>query len=284
MEVGSTNPREISPELVLVDPELARVARQSLPDPGAFLSTLRPALHTTPAPASGSGRRFAAARGRASLSGQASTRITRRLVRPRRILVSIGLVALAVNGALLVQALLFDAPKVELASPARAGERVSVRAANPVGQTGALSTRLAPGATTAGAPTRVTSSGTKTARPGSGNETGREPRHLSRPASEARRVSARTVRPGGALLELRWAAVPGARYYNVVLWSKGERVLDLWPTEPQVTLPREWAYRGVHHRLAPGRYLWFAYPGLGEKSRGRYGGLAESGTVVAMGV
>jgi hypothetical protein len=47
-------------------------------------------------------------------------------------------------------------------------------------------------------------------------------------------------------------------------------VLDRWPREPRLALAA----------LAPGRYLWFAYPGLGPRAAARFGPLAGSGTLV----
>ena len=66
-----------------------------------------------------------------------------------------------------------------------------------------------------------------------------------------------------------WPAVRGAAYYDLVLWRDGRRVLDRWPREPRLALPT----------LAPGHYLWFAYPGFGPRAAGRFGPLAGSGTV-----
>jgi hypothetical protein len=69
---------------------------------------------------------------------------------------------------------------------------------------------------------------------------------------------------------IAWRAVRGAAYYDLVLWREGRRVRDLWPRTPQLALVS----------LAPGRYLWFAYPGFGPRSAGRFGPLAGSGSVV----
>ena len=79
---------------------------------------------------------------------------------------------------------------------------------------------------------------------------------------------------------LRWNAVKGATYYNLVLWRDGKRVLDLWPTSSQAVLPSTWSYRGIRDRLLPGRYLWFVYPGIGAKASRHYGALAGSGVLV----
>jgi hypothetical protein len=47
-----------------------------------------------------------------------------------------------------------------------------------------------------------------------------------------------------------------------------------------VLLPQTWTYDGVGGSLAPGRYLWFAYPGFGPKASARYGKHAQSGVLV----
>jgi hypothetical protein len=71
-----------------------------------------------------------------------------------------------------------------------------------------------------------------------------------------------------------------APYYDFVLWRGSERILDLWPEAASVTLPRRWTYAGHGYRLAPGRYLWFVYPGIGERKNARYGPLVTSGSFV----
>ena len=69
---------------------------------------------------------------------------------------------------------------------------------------------------------------------------------------------------------LRWRAVQGAAFYNVIFWRDGSRVLDLWPTKATVRVPSG--------RLAPGRYQWFVYPAFGKTGR-RYGKVVARGTV-----
>jgi hypothetical protein len=79
--------------------------------------------------------------------------------------------------------------------------------------------------------------------------------------------------PGAAPPRIIWPPVVDADYYDVVLWRAGVRVLDLWPRQPAVAL------RGPKApSLAPGDYLWFAYPGFGARSAARFGPLAGSGT------
>jgi hypothetical protein len=79
---------------------------------------------------------------------------------------------------------------------------------------------------------------------------------------------------------LRWTTIAGATYYNVVLWRDGKRVLDLWPSSPQVAVPSSFVHHGSRIRLSPGRYLWFVYPGFGAKASQRYGELAGTGVLV----
>jgi hypothetical protein len=81
---------------------------------------------------------------------------------------------------------------------------------------------------------------------------------------------------------LRWKRVKRAHYYNVQVYrvlrdKKGKtirrKVLSSWPVSPRLRLHSAWRYNGHWHRLAPGAYLWYVWPGYGERSQRRYGRL-----------
>ena len=78
---------------------------------------------------------------------------------------------------------------------------------------------------------------------------------------------------------LVWTPVKRATYYNVVL-VRGRRVFSAWPTQPRLQLPRTWIFRGKRHRLGPGLYRWYVWPGFGRLSAGRFGGLLGGSTFV----
>jgi hypothetical protein len=110
-------------------------------------------------------------------------------------------------------------------------------------------------------------------------------RRPTQPVLPAKHASEHAVSPveiigGSALDGLRWNAVAGAAYYNLVFWHNGKRVLDLWPTSPYVLVPTTSVKQGSPARLSPGRYLWFAYPGFGSKQARQYGALAGTGVLV----
>ena len=109
-------------------------------------------------------------------------------------------------------------------------------------------------------------------------------RRTTRPVLHAKRTKERAASPvqvvGRALDRLRWNAVAGAAYYNLVFWHNGKRVLDLWPTSPQIVVPTTSVKHGSQVGLSPGRYLWFAYPGFGSESARHYGALAGTGVLV----
>lgn len=75
----------------------------------------------------------------------------------------------------------------------------------------------------------------------------------------------------GAPGVLRWRAVRGAAFYNVIFWRNGRRALDLWPTKATVRVPSA--------RLGPGRYQWFVYPAFGKTGERRYGKVVARGTL-----
>jgi len=78
---------------------------------------------------------------------------------------------------------------------------------------------------------------------------------------------------------LIWSPVKGASYYNVVL-VRARRVYSAWPVRSRLQLPRAWVYHGRHHRLRPGLYRWFVWPGFGRLSAGRYGRMVGGSSFV----
>jgi HYR domain len=89
---------------------------------------------------------------------------------------------------------------------------------------------------------------------------------------------------------LRWVAVGGATYYNLQLYFLGRaafstqhlgpKVLSVWPKKNRYPLTKKWKYAGRVRRLVPGRYVWFIWPGLGEKAANHYGPLLGQSTFV----
>jgi large repetitive protein len=78
---------------------------------------------------------------------------------------------------------------------------------------------------------------------------------------------------------LVWTAVPNATYYNVQLWRRG-RVLSAWPARTSFRLRRIWTYKGRRHRLLPGRYRWYVWPGYGRRPARKFGPLLGSSSFV----
>ncbi|MHB1835821.1 MAG: hypothetical protein ACYCXW_12710, partial [Solirubrobacteraceae bacterium] len=104
-------------------------------------------------------------------------------------------------------------------------------------------------------------------------------------------VQSVVVRPGPQLLSpasearvsgpplLTWTAVPKASYYNVQLF-RGHKLLSTWPTHPRLQLKRRWRFSGQLHRLRPGRYRWYVWPGFGRRAAADYGRAVGSGVFV----
>lgn len=77
---------------------------------------------------------------------------------------------------------------------------------------------------------------------------------------------------------LSWSKVPRAGYYNVQLYKRGSKLLSAWPRSPRMKLSESWKYLGHRHRLTPGHYTWFVWPGFGPLARGNYGSLLGQGS------
>jgi hypothetical protein len=79
---------------------------------------------------------------------------------------------------------------------------------------------------------------------------------------------------------LRWEAVRGASYYHVQLFRGAKRILAAWPSRTQLELPAAWRWAGHHYRLGPGRYRWYVWEGLGQRSFARYRTVGSSAFIV----
>lgn len=250
-------PRDISPELVLVDPELAAVARRELPDPGVFAK-----VHAADA-----------------VAARIPTEERHTIVAADRrgwgaiAFLTLAAVSLTLNGVWLAQVL---GHGTSPSARAAADASFPARQFNPLAPTSAATTHSSsrPTVTVSASDRSRTHNVTKPAR--------KQAQHAHRTARNASGKGAKSPAPNHerGVHGLQWQPVAHATYYNVVLWRDGKRILDLWPRAPRVELPATSADHGPHKRLSPGRYLWFVYPGFGTKPSRHYGALAGSGVLI----
>jgi hypothetical protein len=83
--------------------------------------------------------------------------------------------------------------------------------------------------------------------------------------------------------KLTWAKVVGASYYNVQLFNAGKKILSVWPLSTSLKLPRTWTFAGKRHRLVPGTYRWYVWPGYGPRQASKYGKLLGGSAFVIGG-
>jgi hypothetical protein len=274
---------EISPELVLVDPELRSRALLRPPELGALWEV-----------ASEPSRPSAVA------SRQRSERYTPpRDARSRRrggrlaktLLLSVAAASLTANAVTIARTWRSaePAPTVAVTRPAEVLPRLpaTVGSAAPKKTPGTQKRAgtSAPAATHRRAqrerPTSTNQRGhalTATARE-AGRGIAAPQSHATRPVQQASGTVV-TRRTEADRPSLSWHPVKGASYYNLVIWRGHRRVLDVWPNSTHVLLPKSWKYNGVRGSLSPGRYLWFAYPGFGTRASARYGTSVQSGILI----
>jgi hypothetical protein len=106
-------------------------------------------------------------------------------------------------------------------------------------------------------------------------------RKATRGASKAAFLPADGARVHGPV-ELHWAKVPKATYYNVQLRRNGVKILSIWPLSSTLVIPLSWSYGGAAQRLAPGTYRWDVWPGYGARSAAKYGKLIRTSHFVVV--
>jgi hypothetical protein len=79
---------------------------------------------------------------------------------------------------------------------------------------------------------------------------------------------------------LRWPAERGASYYNVQLYRGSKRIFASWPLTNRLGLPTVWRWAGKQRHLIPGRYRWYVWAGLGQRSFARYRTLGSAQFIV----
>jgi hypothetical protein len=68
-----------------------------------------------------------------------------------------------------------------------------------------------------------------------------------------------------------WAPVPRATHYLVQFYRNGKEIFEARPTAPRLVVPARWTFKGHSYTLGPGRYVWSVRPGFGRESQRRYG-------------
>jgi hypothetical protein len=101
--------------------------------------------------------------------------------------------------------------------------------------------------------------------------------------------TALSLRPlPGALVglppKLTWKHVKHARYYNLQLYLGRTKVLSTWPKTNSFQVQQSWLYGGRSYSLVPGSaYTWYVWPGVGPRSKNRYGRLLGRSTFTVLG-
>jgi hypothetical protein len=280
----------VSPELVLVDPQLANLARERLRvfGDGAALKRRAVVPASDQVPAEGGPDARAASPGRAERLARERLTVTRsglesqddRLTTPSAVAES------DIEFSAISPADAEDAASFERAKTRRHGVLLAALAAFAVVAAGFSILRLAQSVSDAGQigirPLTTPMEPMPVQRTGDARQ--------NRRTSEIRPTGAGTTSPRSAKSSVQpkkqlqpvrpsefptrvfvWPAVSRATFYKVEFFRRGRKIFDASPTMPRIELPLRWVFRGRHFRLTPATYRWEVRAAFGPRSRPRYG-------------
>jgi hypothetical protein len=241
----------LTPELALVDPELARRARDRLPAPGETLPS--------PGRTSSPDKDVRETSGRESwVSDFDDSR------RPEKRLSASGLAAEGRPGRESVK------EKHDLHAPSGSRRRRRVF----LGALGVVLTAIAVYALAPDSTVRE-----KASNRGSKSAATRIDRHVKPPEStEPTARAARAVSPRVFI----WPVVSDATFYRFEFFREGLEVFEALSSRARLELPTHWVYRGRTYQPVAGKtYIWKVSPAFGARSRLRYGDPIVRSTWVA---
>ena len=284
--IGRLAREPVSPELALVDPDLARYARERLPDPSAErlppVTESRRERAAPPPSASPPQEILSAGAGAEQLHDEVGTTaaFTRAedpsefadsasVSAPSRtfLLVSAVLILAAVALAIIT----LDRPaddSIPVQGPAQGG----IPAASAVKEARAAKPKPAPArpqkqSRQGGAPS-TTRANPPASTAGSRRETTPRPPAATRPA-KAHPIPTRS-RAFGTRVFI-WAAAEHATAYKVGFFRDGKQVFEALASGPRLELPLRWVYHGRRYRLKSGTYSWTVWPAFGRRGNARFG-------------
>ena len=250
----------ISPELALVDPELARRARARLasfdqPGPRAPDVDAEPKSRVAP---------------------RSDTRATSR--RGRVVLAALAVMT-GLAGAGFTAAKLTGEKSAVFARGSLPGGSVVVRPQETSESTGKTLQRK-PGAR--GHAASATGADRRRARPATSKASrpGLQEKRTASTGNPGTPPSSASQAGGPTAPVFSWVAVQGATYYDFELFRGAERVFTGRPREPRLTLPSTWTYAGRRFTRAPGSYRWLVRPVFHANTKTRYGPAIVSAKLV----
>ena len=102
--------------------------------------------------------------------------------------------------------------------------------------------------------------------------------HVTKPAVKPNK-RAQPVQPSELLTRVFiWPPVSRATFYKVEFFRRGRRVFEASPAMPRIELPLRWVFGGRHFRLTRRTYRWEVRPAFGPRSHPRYGNLITQST------
>lgn len=252
-ETGKQEP--LSPELALVDPELAAAARERLPE--------LPQSYAVPTGTYEFASRFVAEYERAAGETDDQEEPRQQPIRRRR------------RGR-------YAAFAVALLALPLALWALDVRGDGDVARSSTPSVDAPPPAPAPGPPsvaTQTTEAQTTTA---AARRRTRRPRAPARRADASRRGRSPAPAHARPAPVVRWTPVRKATFYWFQLYRLGlpgtAKILDAWPRGPRFEIPRAWANAGRRYRLAAGSYRWEVWPQFGRRGDVRYTRKLAQGT------